>query len=77
MLTFESNDDDGKGKGLTNLRPDHLGEGADELGSCIPVPPHRLLIDHLAYGEPERGLEALYGQRIRTWNPLMRNGGFD
>lgn len=45
--------------GGTDLRPDHLGEGADELGRGVAVAAHGFLVDDLADGEPERGLEAL------------------
>jgi hypothetical protein len=41
--------------------PDHVGQGADELRGGVAVALERLLVDHLADGEPEGGFEALGG----------------
>jgi hypothetical protein len=46
---------------LANLVPDHVGQGADELRGGVAVALERLLVDHLADGEPEGGFEALGG----------------
>ena len=44
---------------LTDLVPDHVGQGADELWGGVAVALEGLLVDHLADGEPEGCFEAL------------------
>jgi hypothetical protein len=39
--------------------PDHVRQSADKLGGGVAVALERLLVDHLADGEPEGGFEAL------------------
>jgi hypothetical protein len=48
---------------LADLVPDHVGQGADELRGGVAVALEGFLIDHLADGEPEGGLEAL----LNSW----------
>lgn len=43
----------------TNLCPDHLCQGTNELWSDIAVPLEHLLVHHLANREPKGGLETL------------------
>jgi hypothetical protein len=38
---------------LTNLSPDHLRQGADELRRSIGIETERFLIDDFTDGEPE------------------------
>lgn len=49
----------------TNLSPDHLGQCANELGRCVSVPAHTVLVDHFADCEPQGGLELLCGRLAR------------
>jgi hypothetical protein len=46
-------------QGPTDLVPDHVGQGADELRGRVAVALEGLLVDHLADGEPEGCFEAL------------------
>jgi hypothetical protein len=39
--------------------PDHISQGGDELRRGVPVALKRLLVDHLADGEPEGCFKAL------------------
>lgn len=48
-----------KGARRTELCPDHLGQGANELRCCRGAMALRFRVDELADGEPEGGFEAL------------------
>lgn len=44
---------------LTDLSPDHLCQGTNELRCGIPIPSQGLFIDHFADCEPKCGFETL------------------
>ena len=50
----------------THLRPHQLRQRPDKLRRRVAVPAHRLVVDHLADGEPEGFFEAL-GVLIEAW----------
>lgn len=57
----------------TDLRPDHLGQCANELGSGVPISSQAVFVDHLADCEPEGGFELLI--RLLVWMRLSREVG--